>query len=293
MLLWDRIHHMSNSQTTNSQVYWMISRIWMTNFSGTWSLLLRNLQCWQRPLDACRPLLQNHRSRPYGKLPRDTHWCSPRHCHQLINPCQHGHLVLWDPRKVIIFAKGPWCLWPSILALGVPSRHLLQLISRTDLRRTKRLMRTEVTRHWPDQVSTGWKCCWTSFHNEQVEDIVQYPNPRRCRWDGHHCLDKGPWIVKIRWQSPPTTSTWTHGLRKSPRLSFIPMSTTSYRSEDFTILCEAPQCRRLSWNSERFTNSGRWRSNEGRVKAAGYLAMKDILFRWTIWSLLSYIRCQE
>jgi hypothetical protein len=44
MLMCDRILQMSNSQTTNSEMYRTISRIRMVNFSGSQSLVLQILQ---------------------------------------------------------------------------------------------------------------------------------------------------------------------------------------------------------------------------------------------------------
>jgi hypothetical protein len=43
MLMWERIHQMSNGQTTSSHIYRTTSIIWMTKFSGTQSLLHQTL----------------------------------------------------------------------------------------------------------------------------------------------------------------------------------------------------------------------------------------------------------
>jgi len=139
IMMWDRIYQMSNSQTTNSQMYWRIPRIRMTNFSGTRSLLLQNLQSQKQLPDACWPLLKNHPNRPYWKHPRDV--CRPPphdRCLWTI-PCQRQHLVLLFPSKAINLGKGPWCPWPSIQALRVPSRNVLWLRLMPIIGRPKRL----------------------------------------------------------------------------------------------------------------------------------------------------------
>ena len=181
---------------------------------------------------------------------------------------------------MIILAKASWCPWASIQALGISSRNVLQGILFPNLGSTEWPNKNRVERYPPVQGCIGYTICGTSFHNHQVEDIVQLPIPGRCRLDGCRCLDKGLWIVEIRCQCPPTTRALTHGRFKSPWLSSLAMLTTRYQWEDFTNLCEALQSCRLVYNSKRLTNSWRWKSQTERVRAAGYSSMNDISLRW-------------
>ena len=137
MLMWDSIQHMSNSQTTNSEMYQTMSRIKIMNFSGTWSILHQNLQSRKQPPDTCRLLHNNHQSRPYRSHPGNAHRPPPHHCRRWIIRCQPWHLVLLVPNKARILATGPWCPWPFIQAHGVASRNMLQLRLIPNLQRQK------------------------------------------------------------------------------------------------------------------------------------------------------------
>ena len=106
MLMCDRIHQVSNSLSIWSQRYQMISRIRMTNFSVTQSLLLNNLRSPKQPQDACGMLLKLHQRRPYRNQPPDAHQPLPCHHRQWKITCQCWHLVLLVPSKARILTKG-------------------------------------------------------------------------------------------------------------------------------------------------------------------------------------------
>jgi len=149
--------------------------------------------------------------------------------------------------------------------------------------------RTQVGRCRLVQWSTCYNSCRSSFHNDQAEDIVQPPLPWRWRWDGGCCVYSDPWVMKLWWQCPPITGGWAIEQCMTPRLALVPMLTTSYRSEDFTILCKPPHSRRLGEISKRYTNTQRWMSRSEMVQSTGYSTMITTSLKRLTWRQVSYV----